>query len=149
LFEPLRISLTQVHRIRGELDPHRAAALASEELKRIAPSQADSQPVLDLVLLGMGEDGHVASLFPGEPQTSILDSAVYRPVIAAKPPPHRITFGYSAIQAARQVWVLASGSGKEQALKTALEMNTTVPLGRVVARREMTRIFSDSKDQRE
>ena len=91
----------------------------------------------------MGEDGHVASLFPGEPEEVMRSQAVYRPVIATKPPPHRITMGYSTIAAARQVWVLASGAGKEKALREALGPGGKTPLVRVLKLRSHTKIFTD------
>ena len=76
-------------------------------MRRIMPLNADGQPMLDLIILGMGEDGHVASLFPGEAEATRADAAVYRAVKnSPKPPPRRVTLGYAAIAAARQVWVL-------------------------------------------
>ena len=68
---------------------------------------------------------------------------IYRPVIAAKPPPHRITLGYPAIAAALQVWVLASGPGKENALRESLSPLGHTPLARVLRSRAHTRIFTD------
>ena len=112
---PLGIPAHHIHRIRGETPPGAAAAQAETELRDLAPPGQGGQPVLDLVFLGMGEEGHVASLFPGEPPEIVASPAVYRPVTASKPPPRRITLGYPAIAAARQVWVLAAGPGKDQA----------------------------------
>jgi len=144
LFAPLKISEAQIHRIRGELPPAAAAAQAASEISRIAPRNQNGQPVLDLIFLGMGEDGHVASLFPGEPEAVISGMAIYRAVKnSPKPPPDRITLGYAAIAAARRVWVLVSGAGKETALRKSLYANGRTPLGRVAQFRTQTRIFSD------
>lgn len=143
LFDPLGIPSLQVHRIQGEKPPEAAATQAESEICRIAPLNRRGQPVLDLVFLGMGEDGHVASLFPGEPETVKESTAVYRTVTAPKPPPERITFGYSTIAVAREVWVLVSGTGKESALRDALASEGASPLCRVLRSRERTRIFSD------
>ena len=143
LLAPLNIPEGQVHRVRGEDPPACAAAQAEAELRRIAPVEAGGQPVLDLIFLGMGEDGHVASLFPGEPEEIMAAEPVYRPVLAVKPPPRRITMGYGVIAAARQTWVLASGAGKEDALRETLTPGSRTPLARVLNLRCQTRILTD------
>jgi 6-phosphogluconolactonase len=72
-----------------------------------------------VLLLGIGPDGHVASLFPGLP--ALYDE---RPVVAVrgapKPPPLRLSLTLPAIQCAREVWVLAEGAGKAGAIRLAL-----------------------------
>jgi len=120
LLAPLLIPASQIHRVRGELAPELAAQDANAELGRLVPRQAGGVPALDLVLLGMGEDGHVASLFPGAPALVVEGPHVYCPVTGPKPPPQRITMTYAALAAAAQVWVLASGPGKELALRESL-----------------------------
>ncbi|WP_369253037.1 6-phosphogluconolactonase [Geodermatophilus amargosae] len=76
-------------------------------------------PRLDLLLLGMGPEGHVASIFPDSP--AVTDE---RPVVAVrdcpKPPPTRVSLGFSAITAAEEVWLLVSGEGKAEAVARAL-----------------------------
>jgi 6-phosphogluconolactonase len=143
LLGPLKIADERIHRIRGEASPDFAAPEAEAEICRIAPLGEQGQPVLDLVFLGMGEDGHVASLFPGEPESVIASPAIYRAVTATKPPPRRITLGYATIAAARQVWVLASGAGKESALRNSLAPSGQTPLARVIKTRQRTRILTD------
>ena len=143
LLQPLNIPAAQIHRIRGEEAPQAAATQAQADISRIAPIKADNQPILDLIFLGMGEDGHVASLFPGESEEVMLSKVIFRPVVATKPPPNRITIGYSAIAAARQVWVLASGPGKEAALAQVLGAPGNAPLVRVLTLRSHTKIFTD------
>ncbi|MBI3191179.1 MAG: 6-phosphogluconolactonase, partial [Pedosphaera parvula] len=145
LFKPLNIPHEQVYRLRGELPPAEAVAAAEAEARQWAPLNDQGTPVFDLILLGMGEDGHVASLFPGEPETVMDSPAIYRAVVAAKPPPHRITLGYGVIAAARKVWVLASGPGKEAALKESLAGEGRTPLARVLCARKQTLIFTDIK----
>jgi 6-phosphogluconolactonase len=144
LFAPLKITDAQIHRIRGEDSPEAAAKAASTEISKIAPLNENGQPVLDLIFLGMGEDGHVASLFPGEPDVLISDKAIYRAVKnSPKPPPNRITLGYTVITVARQVWVLVSGTGKEAALRESLFSKGRTPLARVTQFRTHTKIYSD------
>ena len=140
---PLVVPEAQIHRVRGELPPQAAASEAEGELRRFASSNSSGQPVLDLIFLGMGEEGHIASLFPGEPPEVINSPAVFRPVVASKPPPHRITLGYGALQAARHVWLLASGAGKETALGEALAGKSNTPLGRLLRMRQQTRVLTD------
>jgi 6-phosphogluconolactonase len=144
LFKPLNIPASHIHRVRGELAPEEAAAQAASDLMRLAPLSERGLPVIDLVLLGMGEDGHVASLFPGEAVAAVENPAVYRPVVASKPPPRRITLGYAVIAAAREVWVLASGAGKETALRESLREGGVTPLARVLRSRKHTRLFVDT-----
>ena len=144
MFTPLKISESQIHRIRGELPPETAAAQAAAEISKIAPVNKSGRPVLDLIFLGMGEDGHVASLFPNEMEAVNSDNAVYRAVKnSPKPPPDRVTLGYAVITAARKVWVLVSGAGKEMALHKSLYGNGRTPLGRVTQFRTQTGIFFD------
>jgi 6-phosphogluconolactonase len=144
LFEPLKIGDAQIHRIRGEDSPEAAATAASTEITQIAPLNEAGQPILDIIFLGMGEDGHVASLFPGEPDVLISDRAIYRAVKnSPKPPPNRVTLGYAVIAVAKQMWVLVSGTGKEAALRESLLSKGRTPLARVTQFKTHTKIFSD------
>src|SRR5262249_2460359 len=103
LFRPLNIPEAQIHRLRGEESEPLALRDAMEYFKMwVSPESGGGKPVFDMIFLGMGEDGHVASLFPGEPESAIGDPAVYRVVIAVKPPPRRITLGYGEIIRARK-----------------------------------------------
>jgi len=146
LFGPLQIGAGQIHRLQGEADPETAAREASAEILRIAPANAAGLPVLDWVFLGMGEDGHVASLFPGagpEVRDVVTPFLVVRN--SPKPPPTRLSLSYAAIAAARQVWVLASGAGKEQSLRDSLVPGGLTPLGRVLGLRAESQVFTDLK----
>jgi 6-phosphogluconolactonase len=144
LFGPLKITDAQIHRIHGEDLPEAAAEAASTEISQIAPLNEAGLPILDLFFLGMGEDGHVASLFPVESDVLILDKIIYRVVKnSPKPPPNRVTLGYTTITAAKQVWVLVSGDGKETALRESLSSKGRTPLARVAQFRTRTKVFSD------
>ena len=142
LLEPLRIPEEQAHRIPVERGEAFAVAQAEAEICRVAEVDDDGQPVLDLAFLGMGEDGHVASLFPGDVE-ALETHAVYSAVTGPKPPPRRITLGYPALANAREVWVLASGEGKAGALGESLAEDGDTPLARVLKSRTHTGIFTD------
>ena len=84
---------------------------------------------LDLVLLGLGEDGHTASLFPGNPATELHDAAV--PVFdAPKPPPQRVSLGLPTLQQARHRIFLVTGAGKHAALQAIID-GKPLPASRV------------------
>jgi 6-phosphogluconolactonase len=109
LLAPLLVPPSQVHRIPGEAEPAQAASCAAAEYARVMAANGVAPPRLDLVLLGMGEDGHIASLFPREPTETTADPLSFRAVVGPKPPPNRITMGYPTLATAREVWVLAKG----------------------------------------
>jgi 6-phosphogluconolactonase len=113
-----RVPVGSVHRMRGELPPAEAAAAYEEELREFFGP--DGVPAFDLILLGLGEDGHTASLFP---ETSALDVTdrwvVANPVLKLEAT--RLTLTIPVINAARAVAFLVAGEGKAKALKEILE----------------------------
>jgi len=109
----------RVHRIRGELPPAEAADHYAAELRGTAPLGDDGVPRLDVAFLGLGEDGHTASLFPGDPALEITERLAV-PVVAVKPPPNRITLTLPVLRAARSVVILATGVGKRNAVERVL-----------------------------
>jgi 6-phosphogluconolactonase len=99
-----------IHRIRGELGAEEAAALYSQEL---------GDTTLDVTLLGLGEDGHTASLFPRRPEVRARGVAV--PVHdAPKPPPDRVSLTLEKINASRRIVLLVAGATKAAALERVL-----------------------------
>jgi 6-phosphogluconolactonase len=98
-----------VHRIPGELGPEAAAAFY-EPIVAAAP--------LDLVLLGIGTDGHTASLFPGNPGLRAT-GLVVGVRNAAKPPPERVSLTLRALRDAKRVVILAAGADKKDAVHKA------------------------------
>lgn len=96
-----------------------AAAYASRLAAFLTPSPGAS-PRFDLVLLGVGEDGHVASLFPGHPALEETRSWVVAVTGAPKPPPVRTSLSLPVLNAARQVFLAVSGSGKAPVLARLL-----------------------------
>jgi 6-phosphogluconolactonase len=77
-------------------------------------------PAFDVLLLGMGPDGHIASLFPGHAGLAAGGTGAVGVFECPKPPPERVTLTYDAIHAAREVWVVASGAEKAAAVASAL-----------------------------
>ncbi|KAF6266655.1 kinesin family member 6 [Scenedesmus sp. NREL 46B-D3] len=89
----------------------------------VLPRTADgAMPVFDLILLGIGPDGHVASLFPNTPETAATSGWVLPVTNSPKPPPERITFTMPAINAAKEVAVVAVGESKAEVVQRALEV---------------------------
>lgn len=92
----------------------------------------------DLVMLGMGPDGHVASLFPGHPEVEVTDANAVGVVDSPKPPPLRISLTLPALNHAREVWFLVTGSTKAPAVSAALANPTpsrdVLPAARVRGR---------------
>jgi 6-phosphogluconolactonase len=113
------VPVGSVHRMRGELQPAEAAAAYEEELREFF-GESDGFPSFDLILLGLGEDGHTASLFP---ETSALDVTdrwvVANPVLKLEAT--RLTLTIPVINAARAVVFLVAGEGKAEALEEILE----------------------------
>lgn len=122
LLDCIHIPPANVHRIRGENEPERAAADYARELRRLLAVEGDPSriPALDLVLLGLGEDGHTASLFPeltavGETRRWV--AAEYAPAAGM----WRVTLTPVLINAARNVTFLVTGAGKAAILREVME----------------------------
>ncbi|MEU1591001.1 6-phosphogluconolactonase [Micromonospora sp. NPDC005710] len=100
-------------------DPEAAAAAYAQELARAARPGHATLPHFDVLMLGVGEDGHVASVFPEHPV-----SYETRPVSAVrgspKPPPTRTTLTLTAINTAEEIWLVAAGADKARAVGMAL-----------------------------
>jgi 6-phosphogluconolactonase len=119
LLEPLGIAADAVFRMHGEDDPATAAAEYARVLRAELPADDAGTPRFDLVLLGMGPDGHTASLFPGsDPLTD--DEQLVRAPYVEKFATHRITLTPRVLRAARAVIVTAGGAAKADALAAVL-----------------------------
>lgn len=97
-----------------------AAAYAAELAAAAGPLDHGPVPSFDVLLLGVGPDAHVASLFPEHPAVYEAERTVVGVHGAPKPPPTRITLTFPAIRAAREVWLLASGAEKAGAVALGL-----------------------------
>jgi len=123
LLKHVAIPPDNIHSIPAELGARVAAARYAAVLESAAP--------LDLVLLGMGEDGHTASLFPGNPAMGSKTPAV--PVFdSPKPPAERVSLGLGALNAARHKIFLVAGAGKRTALERILR-GEPLPAARILA----------------
>jgi len=143
LFEPMRVPPANLHPIYGATTPEDAAQRAEASLRLLLPSKPSRVPSIPLIILGMGEDGHIASLFPGGPQEPPGTARVYAPVMGPKPPSLRVSLTHPAIAAAGEVWVLVSGAGKEHALGESLEPRGKTPLAQVIASRRKTAVLTE------
>jgi 6-phosphogluconolactonase len=141
LLQPARVPADRIHRIEGERPPGEACALAERDLRIHLNAAAEDVPILDWVFLGMGEDGHVASLFPGAPADATPACRAYVAVRGPKPPPHRISLTYAVLAAAREVCVLVSGPGKHEALARSLATPENTPLAKVIRSRTTTTVL--------
>ena len=132
LFEAVAIPAGNVFRIRGEIAPADAAQEYEDKLAAVAVRFGEPRYVHDLVLLGLGEDGHTASLFPGSPA---LDETVRNviPTTGPKPPPQRITMTFPLLNAARHICFLVTGAGKHTLVEEIAAGGSAYPAGRVRA----------------
>ena len=108
-----------VARMEGELPPEKAAAAYEKVIRETVPAEEAGIPRLDLILLGMGDDGHTASLFPGSKALHISDRLVAADYVS-KVDAFRLTFTYGLINAGRHVLILVSGASKADTLHSVL-----------------------------
>jgi 6-phosphogluconolactonase len=144
LFLPLGIAVDKIHRLKGDWLPMAAVAEAIQDLRRLVPGDGAGVPVLDMIFLGLGEDGHIASLMPNAPPDVVDSREPYAHVSnSPKPPPDRLTMTYPVLAAARNVWALVAGAGKEDALRNSIRPCGNTPFARVLQSRGQTLIYTD------
>lgn len=128
LLSAVELPPDSIHRIQGELPQDEAVAAYADEL---FDSFTDFPPRLDVVLLGLGADGHTASLFPDSPQLAERERLVV-PTRSPEPPHERISLSLRTLNAARCVIFLVTGEEKADALRRVLERRDgSLPAARI------------------
>jgi 6-phosphogluconolactonase len=112
MLEVLPVDPARIHEI-----PSTAEA---DSVDAAAAAYADTVRAFDLLMLGVGPDGHIASLFPGFPQLDIDDAVTAGVTGSPKPPPERVTLTFPALARSEEVWFVVSGSDKADAVGRAL-----------------------------
>lgn len=109
-------------------DSDQELEFAAKNFEASITAELGENPVFDLTILGMGPDGHIASLFPGHDSPG--DLVVAEPN-SPKPPAQRISLSYQALNQSRQVWFIASGEGKAEAVRCAKSYDCELPVAKV------------------
>jgi 6-phosphogluconolactonase len=122
LLDGVPLMASQVHRMPADAEDLDAAARAySATLVAALAPQPHAAPILDLIWLGLGTDGHTASLFPGSPALHVRDRWVQAVTDAPTDPPRRLTLTLPVLCAARRVAVIVTGREKADIARTVLE----------------------------
>ena len=117
LLDHIGVDPARVHEVpsTGDADTVAAAAAAYADTVRAA-----GRGSFDLMMLGVGPDGHVASLFPGHPQLDVDDTIAVPVTDSPKPPPERVSLTFPALNRSDEVWFVVSGTDKAEAVGRAL-----------------------------
>ena len=120
LLSRIKIPAANIHRVLGENPPEEEAVRYAKEIKDNVPSGGNGFPVFDWIFLGMGEDGHTASLFPGAPTLKEREKIC---VVATHPQSgqKRVSVTFPVLDSGKRVSFLVAGEGKEAVLKEILE----------------------------
>jgi 6-phosphogluconolactonase len=146
LLDAARIPAARIHRMLGELGPREGASRYAQELvARLGAGAPAGEATLDVIVLGIGPDGHVASLFPG---AATLDADEQQLCLgvedAAKPPPRRITLSLHVLRAARGCLLLATGASKADAVSAMLGEPTRHVPASLLRRDRLTVMLDDA-----
>ena len=135
LLTPLGAKAPHSVRMKGEAEDLNAAA---REYGELLP------PALDVLILGVGDDGHICSLFPGHHGLQVQDARAIAIEDSPKPPPRRLTLTLSYVLQSRQIWIVAVGAKKLALLQKAISRKqVTTPVDLVVAQGRDVKIFTD------
>ncbi|MCF8524604.1 MAG: 6-phosphogluconolactonase [Aquiluna sp.] len=141
------LSAAKLHRFPEADRPlENAAGEFNSHIESLLGTLSDSAPVFDVVILGMGPDGHIASLFPGHQQA---EKWIIAEKASPKPPAERLSFSYQALNRARAVIFLASGNAKAAVAKCAIQEEACDLPAAKVKGLELTRWYVDEEISRE
>jgi len=144
LIDPLGLRADQVHRMRGELGPDEGAKAYAAELAEHLELDDAGIPILDVVHLGLGPDGHTASLFPQHPALAVTGWATVGVPDSPKPPPERISLSIACLNAARQRVLHTVGEGKRDAVRATLADPSPATPASLLERRALEVIVDDA-----
>lgn len=130
LLSRIQISAENIHRMRGEGQPQAAAAEYEKELQRFFGLNSGGLPRFDLILLGIGEDGHTASLFPDSDALNDTEHLVLAPFVE-KLNSYRLTLSLPVLINAANVWFLVAGPSKADAVQQAFSSSSDLPAAKV------------------
>jgi 6-phosphogluconolactonase len=126
-----RVPLPSGNVFRVDTEKADAAARYEAAIRQAFGVWGREVPRFDLIVLGLGPDGHTASLFPGHPALEETEHIVARITGSPKPPPERVTFTLPLLEASRVVVFLAAGAEKAGVVARAVRGDSTLPSGRV------------------
>lgn len=129
LLDAVPLPPANILRIPGELAPAAAAAAYATALRRAFGLRGAGRPVFDLILLGMGDDGHTASLFPGMPALHERRRIVVASMVpdTVQPAVARVTLTFPVLNASRHVMFLVAGAGKAEKVRAILGSEGVTP----------------------
>jgi 6-phosphogluconolactonase len=121
MLSKLSLKPAQIHRIQGELEPAAAARAYEEELMRAFALEPGELPRFDVIMLGLGENRHTLSLFPGDAAAISETRYMVVPVDADAGPRRRITFTPAVANNAHRLLFVVSGASKAEAVRAVIE----------------------------
>ena len=143
----------RVHRMRGELGPHEGARSYETELRERWPApeaasagRSESMPALDIAVLGIGPEAHVASLFPDAATLEERERLCLGVSDSPKPPPQRITLSLPVLHAARRCLLLATGAEKKGAVEAMLGEPSRHAPASLLRRERLIVVLDDAAD---
>lgn len=132
LLDHVPVPASHLLRPQGELGAEAAADAYQAALAELPPAPGGA-PRLEVVWLGVGEDGHCLSLFPGRPELEVTDRLVVGVHHSPKPPPDRVSLTLAALAGVERLLVLAAGAAKAEPVARARAGDDRLPITRAVA----------------